>query len=89
MPTKAAEKASSDKNELYKELKINNYIFLPYAVETMGPWSTEAIDFINLVGTKLQEQSGDKRSKHFLLQKNINGHTAWKRSQYLGNDSTY
>jgi len=35
----------------------------------MGPWCSEAIKFVDHVGSKLQEKSGDKRSKFYLTQK--------------------
>jgi hypothetical protein len=65
----AAELASSYKHSLYKELIANNYLFLAFAVETMGSWSSDSIKFIKEVGSKLQQQCGDKRSKFYLYQK--------------------
>lgn len=35
----------------------------------MGPWCTESINFVDHVGSKLQEMSGDKRSKFYLIRK--------------------
>ncbi|XP_037029663.1 uncharacterized protein LOC119069645 [Bradysia coprophila] len=40
-----------------------------FAVETMGPWSTESKNFINTIGSKLQELTGDKKSKFYLTQR--------------------
>lgn len=50
-------------------MSSNNYVLLAFAVETMGPWSDEAIKFIDTVGKKLQDLSGDKRSKFYLIQR--------------------
>ena len=67
---KLADYAASLKHKHYSELmSSNNYILLAFAVETMGPWSEEAIKFIDEVGYKLQDLSGDKRSKFFLMQR--------------------
>ena len=65
-----ANHAASLKHKHYSELmSSNNYILLAFAVETMGPWSDEALKFIDKIGKKLQELSGDKRSKFFLVQR--------------------
>lgn len=66
---KLADKASLDKHEHYKNVKSDNYIFQPFAVETMGAWSTDSIKFIDAIGSKLQEISGEKRSKFYLIPK--------------------
>jgi len=50
-------------------ISSNNHILLAFAVETMGPWSSESITFIDKIGTQLQDISGDKRSKFYLIQR--------------------
>ncbi|XP_037042412.1 uncharacterized protein LOC119078809 [Bradysia coprophila] len=65
-----ADYAASQKHKHYSELlSSNNYILLAFAVETMGPWSEEALNFVDKIGHKLQELTGDKRSKFFLIQR--------------------
>ena len=64
-----AENAARDKRRLYTEIIEQNYIFVPVAVETMGPWCKEANDFLQSLGRMLNEKSGDSRSKAFLFQR--------------------
>ena len=45
-----AENAAKRKEIKYESLIRQNYEFIPFAVETMGPWCTEAIKFINKLG---------------------------------------
>lgn len=66
---KAADRATIHKHNLYKESKANNYLFVAFAVETMGLWSTEALQLIDNNGSKLQEQCGDERANFYLSQK--------------------
>lgn len=66
---KLANFAAARKPKHYSNLTSNNYFLLAFSVETMGPWCDESIDFINKIGSKLQDLSGDKRSKYFLIQK--------------------
>lgn len=62
--------AASQKHKHYSQLlSSNNYILLAFAVETMGPWSDEALQFVDKIGKKLQDLTGDKRSKFFLIQR--------------------
>jgi hypothetical protein len=42
-------------------------VFKGLAFETLGPWCKEAIDFINVIGNQLIAESGDSKSKKFLL----------------------
>ena len=67
---KLADSAALQKHKNYSKLiSSNNYLLLAFAVETMGPWSTESKKFINDVGSKLQELSGNKKSKFYLTQR--------------------
>ncbi|KAL1446757.1 hypothetical protein WDU94_013965, partial [Cyamophila willieti] len=43
--------------------------FLAFAVETLGPWAEESIDFIKKIGKKLSKETGDTRSVSFLTQR--------------------
>lgn len=42
-----------------------NYIILPFAVETLGPWCKDAIKFIDALGKLLISSTGEVRSKEF------------------------
>lgn len=44
---KVAELASSLKHKTYNKIKTDNYIFIVFAVETMGPWSEESLTFFD------------------------------------------
>ena len=64
-----ADFAAPEKHKHSNLISNNNYLLLAFAVETMGPWSTESKNFINNIGSKLQELSGDKKSKFYLTQR--------------------
>ena len=44
---------------------VSNYIFVPFAVETMGPWGPEAHHLVNFISSKLIQVSGDRRAGSF------------------------
>lgn len=66
---RAAEAAARDKHDLYSEIEDNNYIFVAFAVETMGVWCAEALSLAETIGSKLIECSGDRRSKDYFYQR--------------------
>jgi hypothetical protein len=65
----AAEMACKCKHSKYSSIIWSNYIFKDLAFETLGPWCKEAIDFINVIGERLIAESGDSKSKKFLLER--------------------
>ena len=68
-PGAAAEVATKRKHSKYSQIINDGYIFKAFAVETMGPWCEEAINWINNIGSNLNLKSGDSRSKHYLYQR--------------------
>lgn len=64
-----ARRAASAKVNDYKKVIENNYIFLPFACETLGPWCTEAVKFIKNLGDMLNMSTGEPRSKQYLTQR--------------------
>jgi len=50
-------------------LIADNYIFLPFACETLGPWCEEAVKFVDKLGKLIQSATGEKRSKQYLKQR--------------------
>lgn len=64
----AAELGSKIKHKTYTELKAD-YIFVPIAFETLGPWAKEAKDFINVIGSRLNALTGSNTSCHYLHQR--------------------
>ena len=48
--------------------KTSGYIVMPVAVETMGSWAPMALKFIQAIGTRVADVTGEKRSTSFLFQ---------------------
>lgn len=63
----AAESAARMKHAKYSALEPM-YDFVPVAVETAGPWGTEAKDFMRSLGRRLRDRGCDPRSGSFLAQ---------------------
>lgn len=63
-----AEMAATKKKAKYRNV-TENHLFVPFAVETMGPWCEEARCFIKDLGILLTSVSGDMRSREFLKQR--------------------
>ena len=63
-----AEKAADKKTDKYATLAAT-HIFQPIAFETLGPINSSGADFINNIGRRLQEVSGDVRAGSFLWQR--------------------
>lgn len=64
----AAEIASTRKLEKYREL-ARGYEVVPVAIETMGPMNPDGADFINGIGRRCAQQTGDQRETSFLWQR--------------------
>jgi len=64
----AAEGASEAKRRKYSFLE-GSYLFAPIAVETSGVWAKEALKFLQEVGRRIADVTGEKRSTSFLLQR--------------------
>jgi hypothetical protein len=55
---------------LYKDIiERENHIFIPFAIETLGPICEEGMNFINNIAQKLEDVTGESRSREFLLQR--------------------
>ena len=64
---KAAMEAESAKLSLYKDL-VQEYEVVPVALETLGSWGPSSLKFIEDVGKRIIQATGEKKSKYFLLQ---------------------
>ena len=64
----AAEGAEIRKHKKYSNLS-NRFVFVPVAVETSGSWGKEGLQLMNLIGRKIGEVTGEKRSTSYLLQR--------------------
>ncbi|KAJ4445716.1 hypothetical protein ANN_12401 [Periplaneta americana] len=64
----AAELAVKTKVNKYAHL-LDNYIFVPFAVETFGPWSHDAKVLVSQIGQILISITGDGRCSTYLRQR--------------------
>jgi len=60
----AAEMDATRKCQKYSELSTA-YLFLPIAVETLGPMNDSAYEFFEIIGRKITVVSGDSREGSF------------------------
>ena len=63
----SAEQAEKSKLTKYDYL-LNNYYFVPVANETFGSWGQLGLKFIQDLGTRIADRTGEKRSASFLFQ---------------------
>lgn len=66
---RAADDKARRKEVKYRSLIIQNYHFVPFAVETMGSWSADAIRFFDTLSRKIALKTNEPRSKSFLKQR--------------------
>ena len=64
----AAEIAAVRKKTKYLEL-AQKYLFVPLVCEVTGVWCSEACDFLNELGSRICEVTGDKRETSYLFQR--------------------
>lgn len=64
-----AKMAANRKRSLYTDIIDQNYLFLPFACETLGPWCEESIDIVNSLGSLIRKSTGEPRSTSFIIQK--------------------
>lgn len=66
---RAANDKARRKTRKYESLINQNFHFVPFAVETMGTWGTEAMKFFNILGKMMSQTSNEPRCKSFLKQR--------------------
>lgn len=66
---RAADDKAQRKTTKYSGLIDNNYLFVPFAVETMGSWGTEALNFFNVLSKMIAFKTNEPRSRTFLMQR--------------------
>lgn len=66
---RAADDKAKRKTKKYESLMNQNYHFIPFAVETMGPSGQEAIGFFNDLCKLIARKTYEQRSKSFLQQR--------------------
>ena len=64
----AAESAGDKKETKYADL-ARSYIFIPIALETLGPLSAKAVTFLTELGRRITAVTGDPREGAFLFQR--------------------
>src|ERR1700759_5418594 len=64
----AAESAARKKATKYGDL-TRSHIFVPVAVESLGPINSSGVDFLSTLGKRLSDRSGDPRETSFLFQR--------------------
>ena len=65
---KAAEKGEKGKLSHYPDLATSGYIVMPVACETLGSWAPMGLKFIQDIGSRTAEITGEKRSTSYLFQ---------------------
>ena len=65
---KAAEEAEKRKEAKYKELIDDGYIFIPVAIETMGPLGMSGFKLFQELGKKISNKYGEKNATSYILQ---------------------
>jgi hypothetical protein len=63
-----AAKVEKKKKHLYAELP-NQYLFCPFAVETLGSFGEEALELVRELGDRLCATTGDPRKTAWLFQR--------------------
>ena len=64
----AAERAASNKMSKYTSL-TSTHVFVPIAIETLGPINSSALALLSALGKRLSLASGDPRETAFLFQR--------------------
>jgi hypothetical protein len=67
-PGMASEKAAARKHSKYSKIK-SSYHFVAFAVESLGPWSKEAVDLLNKIGSNLIRITGEPKARNYLFQR--------------------
>jgi len=60
--------AATRKCQKYSALSLA-YLFLPIAMETLGPMNDSAYEFFKILSRKITDVSGDSREVSFLFQR--------------------
>jgi len=64
----AAASAARLKHRKYEELS-RTHVFVPVAVETLGAWDQEGLNWVVELGRRITKATGDVRETFFLLQR--------------------
>jgi len=64
----AAEAAAGRKEDKYSQI-VNSHIFIPLAIETLGPINSKGAAFLSELGRRISTCTGDPRESSFLFQR--------------------
>ena len=64
----AATHASLLKEQKYSAF-TSNFHFVAIAIETLGPWNVEGMSFVQELGRRISQVTGEPRETNFLLQR--------------------
>ena len=64
----AAESAATRKIAKYTDV-ARTHLFIPIAVESLGPINGAGVNFLTTLGRRLSEKTGDPRETHYLFQR--------------------
>lgn len=67
-PGMASEKAVLRKHRKYSKIKQNHH-FVAFAVESLGPWSNEAVNLVHKIGSNLIRITGEPKSRRYLFER--------------------
>ena len=68
--TTAAAAESASRKKVVKYINISRtHLFVPIAVESLGPINSAGVDFLCTLGKRLSDKSGDPRETSFLFQR--------------------
>jgi hypothetical protein len=65
----AANLAAKRKRNSYKDIISQNFYFIPFAFETLGPCCDEALETLHLLGSRIAKCTGEPKSGLYLIQK--------------------
>ena len=65
---KSALQAQNKKMSHYVHLATSGYIVMPVAMETLRSWAPMGLKFVQEIGSRIADATGDKRSTTFLFQ---------------------
>ena len=68
--TAGAAAESADRRKVTKYVEITRtHLFVPVAIESLGPINSSGVDFLSTLGKRLSDKSKDPRETSFLFQR--------------------
>ena len=67
-PAAAADQAAAKKRAKYQSI-VQTHLFIPVAVETSGALNKEATEFLQEIGRRIEDETGDIKETAYLFQR--------------------